>query len=363
MADVVLSPSSAPRTVLIIGTGLIGGSIGMALRELGWYVAGVDVDDTVAQGALDAGALDAVGWPDDAHLTIVATPSLAIPQAVNDALKRTSGWVTDVGSVKFDLVRAVDNPRFVGGHPMAGSEQEGIAGARSDMFNGATWVLTPGDHSDDAALAAMHVLVKSLGAEVLTLDARQHDRLVAMVSHVPHLTAATLMRLADERSEEHRALLKLAAGGFRDMTRIASGRPSIWPDICAGNKTAIVEVLDDLIVALQEMRGTVQTNDSAALLDVLTQAQRARVNLPTTAPASVDLAVVRVVISDQPGELAVITRLATDIDVNIYDLEIAHSAEGTQGVLVLVVEQARAERLMGALMANGYRPSVREMAQ
>ena len=122
-------------------------------------------------------------------------------------------------------------------------------------------------------------------------------------------------------------------------------------------------MLDDLIVALQEMRGTVQTNDSAALLDVLTQAQRARVNLPTTAPASVDLSIVRVVISDQPGELAVITRLATDIDVNIYDLEIAHSAEGTQGVLVLVVEQARSERLMGALMANGYRPSVREMAQ
>ncbi len=346
---------------VVVGTGLIGGSVGAALRAEDWTVYGVDTDETSLTRAMAIGAIDHVGWPDDADFTVVATPALSITDAVKDALTRTSGPVTDVGSVKAEIAEAIVDPRFIGGHPMAGSEQEGVEGARADLFHGATWVLTPRADADDAAFATVRSVITSLGAEVVTLDPAQHDRLVAMVSHVPHLTAVTLMRLADERSDQHRVLLRLAAGGFRDMTRIASGHPGIWPDICAANAEAIVEVLGDLVAALEEMRAVVADNDAERLLDMLRAAQRARVNLPTTAPADVELSVVRVPVFDRPGEIARITRLATDIDVNIYDLEIAHSVEGLGGVLVLVVESRLAERLLGALMAHEYRPSIRSL--
>jgi prephenate dehydrogenase len=346
---------------VVVGTGLIGGSFGAALRAQGWIVHGVDIDETSLTRAVAMGAIDHRGWPDDADFTVVATPALSIADAVKDALARTSGPVTDVGSVKAEITDAIVDPRFIGGHPMAGSEQEGVEGARADLFHGATWVLTPRADAHDTAFATVRSVITSLGAEVVTLDPAQHDRLVAMVSHVPHLTAVTLMRLADERSDQHRVLLRLAAGGFRDMTRIASGHPGIWPDICAANSGAIVEVLGDLVAALEEMRAVVATNDAERLLDILQAAQRARVNLPTTAPADVELSVVRVPVFDRPGEIARITRLATDIDVNIYDLEIAHSVEGLGGVLVLVVESRLAERLLGALMAHEYRPSIRSL--
>src|SRR5437879_1464644 len=205
--------------------------------------------------ALELGAIDAVGDDPDAELTFVATPVGSVAAAVSGR----PGVVTDVGSVKASIVAAVDNPRFVGGHPMAGSEQEGVDGSRADLFQGAVWVLTPVATTDHAAHALVRSVVSSFGAEVVELPPERHDALVAVVSHVPHLTAASLMRLASERSEEHAALLCLAAGGFRDMTRIAAGHPGIWPDICIENQEAITEVLDLLIAELTAMRHRVET--------------------------------------------------------------------------------------------------------
>src|SRR5688572_16741582 len=137
------TPQRAPRRAAIVGTGLIGGSIGLALRARGWHVTGADHDDAHARRALELGALDEVGTDADADVTFVATPVRSIPGAAQEALARGSGIVTDVGSVKASVVAAVDSPRFVGGHPMAGSEQEGVDGADPDLFRGAVWVLTP----------------------------------------------------------------------------------------------------------------------------------------------------------------------------------------------------------------------------
>jgi prephenate dehydrogenase len=267
--------------------------------------------------------------------------------------------VTDVGSVKGSVVAAVDDPRFVGGHPMAGSEQEGLSGARADMFTGAVWVLTPGPGTSDEAFATVRSVVASFDSDVVTMSPDRHDQVVAVVSHVPHLTAVTLMGLADARSEEHRALLRLAAGGFRDMTRIAAGHPGIWPDICAENRAAIAPVLRELVASLSAVAGEVEAGDRHALLHRLELARAARLNLPTGVPRDIPLAELRVTVLDQPGELARITTLATEVDVNIYDLEIAHSAEGARGVVIMVVPQHRGERLVGALMAQGYRPALR----
>jgi prephenate dehydrogenase len=346
------------RRAGVVGTGLIGGSIGLALRRRGWHVTGDDRDPARAARALELGALDAVGLDPDAEITFLATPVQAVADAARAALAAGPGIVTDVGSVKSSIVAAVADRRFLGGHPMAGSEQEGVDGADPDLFAGALWVLTPTAATDDATYAAVRAVIRSLGADVVALTPEHHDALVAVVSHVPHLTAASLMHLADDKATEHRALLRLAAGGFRDMTRIAAGHPGIWPDICAENRDAIVDVLDGLMGSLQQVRQVIVDDDRAGLLAVLERARAARVNLPSRVASAGDLCEVRVPVPDRPGVLAEVTTLAGALDVNIADLEIAHSSEGDQGVLILLVDAAAAERLRGGLVEHGFRPAV-----
>ena len=227
------------------------------------------------------------------------------------------------------------------------------------MFEGATWVLTPGTHTDPGAYATVRSVVGVLGANVVELPAARHDDLVAMVSHVPHLTAATLMNLAADTALEHATLLRLAAGGFRDMTRIAAGEPGIWPDLVVDNREGILEVLDRLIASLGEVRDVVASRDRDLMLKVLERAREARVNLPAKVAAVAETSEIRVPVPDRPGVLAEVTTLLGEMAVNIYDLEIAHSAEGDRGVLVLVVDTAAAERVRSALHLRDYRCSIR----
>jgi prephenate dehydrogenase len=346
---------------MIFGTGLMGASIGMALRERGWRVGGVDTADGVAARAVELGALDDEGIDHQADLVVVATPVHAAPQIIAGIMGSTD-WkpgvvVTDVGSVKGPLVSAIDHPSFVGGHPMAGSEQVGVEGASGDLFVGATWVLTPTAVTDPAAYALLRSVLADLGANVVALDPARHDALVAVVSHVPHLTAATLMDLAAGMGQEHAALLQLAAGGFRDMTRIAAGQPSIWPDICDDNAEAIVSTLDLLIDALGAMRRRVAERDHESLLEILGRAASARRTLSERAPQPEELVEVRIPVPDRTGAIAEVTVLAAELGINIVDLEIAHSVEGDRGVLVLVVDTLSAPTLLATLSDRGYRAS------
>src|SRR3954471_10669898 len=352
---------SSPGRAQIVGTGLIGGSLGMALRKQGWHVTGRDHDEARAQRALELGALDEVGHDVGAEITFVATPVGAVIDEARAALAH-GGLVTDVGSVKGPIVAELDDPRFVGGHPMAGSEQEGVEGSDPALFEGATWVLTPTATTDPAAYARIQSAVSSLGADVVAVDPVHHDQLVALVSHVPHLTAATLMGLAADVSAEHATLLRLAAGGFRDMTRIAAGHPGIWPDICVDNRDAIVATLDSLLASLAQMRQTVAAGDRRALAAALERARSARVSLPSRAPRPQDVVEVRVPVPDRAGVLAEVTTLLGELDVNIWDLEIAHSAEGDRGVLLLVIDSRAADLARGALLARGFRPSVQRLS-
>lgn len=348
----------------MVGVGLIGGSIALGLRKDGWRVTGVDHDpvrlsDALESGVIDdAAALDAVGAVD---LAVVALPVGAVADVVLRVLDQGAAVVTDVGSVKGPIATAIEDPRFVPGHPMAGSEQDGLAGASVDLFSGATWVLCPTPSTDDAAFAAVRDIVAGLGAHPIAIPPDRHDTLVAVVSHVPHLTAATLMQIAEGRAVEHRALLRLAAGGFRDMTRIAAGHPAIWPDICTENAAAIVSVLDQLLAELAGVRDVIAAGDRDTLLAHLEAARVARRNLPTTVSLPEDMTEMRVPVLDRQGEIAAIAALAADLDVNIYDLEIAHSSEGPRGVVVLLIETAMAERLQGGLMVSGYRPSTQPL--
>ena len=357
---------TSPNRALVVGTGLIGGSLGLALRARGWHVTGDDADADRARAALAGGALDEIGDDTAATVAFVATPAGSVAavarRLLDDPARRPDLVVTDVAGVKAPVVAAVDHPRFVGGHPMAGSEQVGLDGADPDLFTGATWVLTPTATTDLDAFARLQTTVSALGADVVALAPADHDRLVAVVSHVPHLVAATLMNAASKGAEENAALLRLAAGGFRDMTRVAAGHPGIWPDICTENAGAIVAALDQVVDDLTAMRRRVAESDRDGLLDVLQRASTARRSLPARAPRPDHLAELRVPVPDREGVLAEITTLAGDLGINIYDIEIAHSAEGASGVLLLVVDRNESTKLRDAIVARNYRCTVQVLS-
>jgi prephenate dehydrogenase len=346
------------RRAQVVGTGLIGGSIALGLRRRGWHVTGQDVNAARADEALAAEVVDAVGDDPEAEVVFVATPATSTAGVVRRLLdqggRRADAVVSDVSGVKTAIVAAADHPRFIGGHPMAGSEQIGLHGADPDLFEGAVWVLTPTSATDLESFDRLKGVVMSLGADVLVLSPADHDRLVAVVSHVPHLVAATLMNAASAGAEQDGALLRLAAGGFRDMTRVAAGHPGIWPDICAENAGPIVDALDSLVGDLTVMRDRVAARDRDALLGVLENASAGRRNLPARFVRPDHLAELRIRVPDRPGELARITSLAADAGIGIYDIEIAHSAEGPEGVLILVVDSAEAQNLATAVEEHGY---------
>ena len=346
----------------IVGTGLIGGSVALALGEAGWHVTGFDIDAQRAERAREIGVIDAVGIDPEAELTVVAVPAGALEKEIRNALQQTKGMVTDTGSVKAMVARSIDNPRFVPGHPMAGSEQDGVDGADQQIFEGAVWVLTPTEGTDDLGLRQLQTVLSSMGCDVVTMTPERHDALVAIVSHVPHLTAASLMCLADDRALDDAPLLRLAAGGFRDMTRIAAGHPEIWLDICEQNSEAIVAVLDEFSDRISNVRSLVAEADRDGLTTVLSQARRARTNLPSRYVRPQDLIEIRIPIPDRKGQIANITMLAADCDVNIADIEVAHSTEGAEGVLVLIVARAEVQRFLAVLAGQGYKPTTRELA-
>lgn len=361
------------RRVGIIGTGLIGGSLGLALRRSGLEVHGFDADaerlsSSVDRGVIDNAASSVAAACAGMDAVIVALPVSEVAGAVCAALREGAVYVTDVASVKAPVMAAVQQEmgasasRFIGGHPMAGSEQEGLAGADADLFVGATWVLTPTTDSDPEAFAQVRELVARTGAEVLAVDPERHDTLVAVVSHVPHLAATTLMHVAAGSSSEERAtLLRLAAGGFRDMTRIAAGHPGIWPDICVTNREAIVNTLDRYVEELQHVRTLVAAEARLELMSFFEQARAERRSLPIGAPAAGGTVELRIPVLDRPGVLAEVTTLVGEHGANILDLEIAHSSEGAGGVVVMVIAASGADEVVTALAARGYRLACSEI--
>jgi len=354
------SPTEASPRGHVVGLGLIGGSVALGLHAAGWAVTGEDLDPATEREALDAGVVEGTTAHRATAVAVVAVPSshmTGVLRAVLDA-GGADLVVTDVAGVKAPFVEAIEDPRYVGGHPMAGSEQSGLRGARADLFVGATWVLTPTPATTPARYATLLAMVKDLGATALALSAEDHDRLVAMVSHVPHLVAGAMMNEAALLAESDAALLRLAAGGFRDMTRVAAGHPGIWPDVCVDNRDAILAGLAALRGRLATLEAAIAGKDRPTILAELTAASAARRNLPSTTPDPSDLAELRVPVPDRPGVLAEVTAVASEANLNIYDLEIAHSQEGTSGVLIMVLDASGARVLSERLEARGLRTSV-----
>ena len=351
----MISPNS--RRAHVVGLGLIGSSLGLALREQGWLVTGVDIDPTVTEAALAAGVIVASEPHDETSLVVIATPASVVAETAQKILAATTNphaIVTDVAGVKGTIVDAVADPRFLAGHPMAGSELRGLTGARADLFRGCTWVLTPTAHTKPETYGTLHGILRELGANVVAVDADDHDRLVAVASHVPHLLAGALMNEASRVAEQDAILLQLAAGGFRDMTRVAAGDTNIWPDVLFENREAISQSLQAIEERLANLRVALSTNDHDTIVGDLLSAASARRQLPGRALHSENLAYLRVAVSDQPGVLAAVTMLASEMLVNIYDIEIAHRIEGSSGTLLLAIDERQAESFRDALVERGF---------
>lgn len=273
-------------TVAIIGVGLIGGSIGMALRRSGLArtVIGVEPEWPRVMAAHAAGAIDFPGIIWDkctvvADLVIISTPVGHILEIVEDVLAwvEPGTVVTDVGSTKSAIVRQAGNNRFfVGGHPMTGSERAGVEAARADLFDGATWALTPTPHTDPQALTVVEKLAQTMGAKTLTLTAEAHDAMTAVTSHLPHALASSLMRQAAGLRETYPDVVRLSAGSFADGTRVAASSPEIWRDVCLSNKDALLNALNNFRGQLGVLEAALTAGDGEALEKFFTQGRTAK---------------------------------------------------------------------------------------
>ena len=349
------SPDS--RQAHVVGLGLIGASVALALQECGWSVTGIDSNATTVAAAIERGVVSDAALESEVDLVVIATPAGVVSDVANEVLSQLTNpdvIVTDVAGVKGSIVAQVSDPRFLGGHPMAGSELRGLSGARAELFRGSTWVLTPTDHTSPTTYSRLHGILREIGANVVAVSAQDHDRLVAIASHVPHLLAGSLMNEASQVAEQDAVLLQLAAGGFRDMTRIAAGNPAIWPDILFENRDAVAQSLEALEERLKTLREALLDDGRDVILESLLSAASARRQLPGRALSTDDLTYLRVKVSDEPGVLARVTRSASDLAVNIYDIEIAHGIEGTGGTLLLAVDAQQSEMFGQALSALGF---------
>ncbi|MBX7159173.1 MAG: prephenate dehydrogenase/arogenate dehydrogenase family protein [Acidimicrobiia bacterium] len=354
-----------PTRVAVVGCGLIGGSLALALAASDDHevVAVHDSDSASAEAAVAAGAASraASSVADaarDADVVVVGVDVSRIAETVCAALDASGPQtvVTDVGSVKGPVVAAVESARpdsaarYCGGHPMAGSERHGFEAADSGLFRNAIWVLTPTPTTVDAAITCATRLASAAGAAPLALAPHVHDDTVAVVSHVPHVAAAALMNVAQSRAGDA-PVLRLAAGGFRDVTRIAAGSPRVWEDILAENSAAIRDALDAYIDGLTAIRADL--HDRAALRATLESASRSRRALPIPEVAA-DLVSLVVPISDRPGAFAEIANALGAVGVNIVDVELRHSAEGGRGLLQVTLAAEAATAAVTALADRGF---------
>lgn len=267
------------QRVAIVGVGLIGGSLGMALRKRGLARTVIGVGRDAARleiarerGAIDTGAADFAEGVEGADLIVLATPISRIlaDLARLGPLLAPGALVTDVGSTKARIARAGDAGlppgAFVAGHPMAGSERSGVEAADPYLFEGAVWALTPTDRTDTAALGRVRALAEAVGARVLTLDPELHDRAVAITSHLPHVLAYALAAQAEEAAGENAHLYELTAGSFASATRVAHSPPEMWRDIAVTNREALAGAIRDFRARLDAALAALDAEDADALL-------------------------------------------------------------------------------------------------
>jgi prephenate dehydrogenase len=356
-----LSGAGGPK-IAVLGVGLIGGSIGLAARRrlgarvTGWGHRPATVERAVEIGVLDRGADSVAAACADAELVFCAAPVATLPELVAAALEASGPdtVVSDAGSTKRDLVAACGgDQRFIGGHPLAGAETAGVDNAREDLFDGARWFLTPTDRSSGLLYDRLQRTVAGLGARPQAIDPGAHDRLMATVSHLPHVLANALAAEAAESLTSGTERLPEVGPSFRDATRVAGSNPAVWADIFASNRDAVADSVDSVAQRLSAAAALIRDGDRAAVEAWQAAAGEDRRHLVEAESAAGPLRELRIVVANRPGTIAALALALGEAGVNIEDMALHPAHDMSSGAVTLWVagdeQAARAEDLVRAL--------------
>ncbi len=334
----------------IIGLGLIGGSLGLALsrRGLAREIVGYDRNPDAIAAALDMGAINSRALEPEKAVEGAGIVILSVPVGTLAGLAKTIASrlspgtiVTDTGSVKQPIVEeleAIFQPQafYIGGHPMAGSEQAGIGAADPYLLENAVYVLTPTSATNPLAMKKLSGILQMLGSRIITLKPDEHDLIVAGISHLPHLLAISLMQTAGELAREHPMALMLAAGGFRDTTRIAAGETVMWRDIFIYNRSAILSLLKSWRRQIDILQMMITCCDAKDLEQYLQQARELRSQVPARQKGLLPtLHELVVTVPDLPGMIGNLAGILGEAGINIIDIEILRVREGEGGSIRL----------------------------
>ena len=366
-------PDQVFRRIAVVGFGLVGASFAAAVRAAypDTRVLAVDIDERTLAEAVERGWATDGALPDDpaferfvgdgCDLVVLATPVGAAERYFEDLARWDyRGIVTDTASTKARITalaeRVLPHPEnFVPGHPMAGSEVNGIEGARPDLFKGAHWILCPDADTPAEHFPRLHELVTSIGARVIALPREDHDEAVAVVSHVPHIMASSLVQLASRHADDQQALMRLAAGGFKDSTRIAAGSPELWCGIAFDNKDALSDGLDEIRGIIGAFADALASDDRAALTALLADAAAARRALPVAwVPSTERLLEVRIPMEDRPGVVAEVTTVTSSVGCNIQSIEIDHVTEDSAVLSLVLTDEGDIGQLSAQLINAGF---------
>ena len=347
--------------IAVLGVGLIGGSIGLAAKDRvpDVEVVGFGRDPERLDLARERGAIDrAAGSIEDAvegaQLCFACAPVGALPDLVRAALDASGEdtLVTDVGSTKQDLVSRTPDPRFVGGHPIAGAETAGVEHARADLFQDAVWYLTPHEQSGGLLFERLHRFVVDLGAQPVAVDAETHDRLVAVFSHLPHVLANVLASQAAARLSEQSDALRHVGPSFRDMTRVAGANTAMWSDIYRSNRAAIMEEIRNFRAGLDEVEHRLEEGEVEDWNDRARADRRVLLEAGATEGAVHEL---RLTVPNRPGIVAQVALELGRAGVNILDMALAPASDMKTGAMTLwIAGDAQAERARELISGLGF---------
>jgi prephenate dehydrogenase len=350
--------------VAVLGVGLIGGSIGLAARErvAGGDVVGFDPDPDALRAAVERGAVDRAATSiadavDGADAVFACAPVGGLPELVGEALAAAGEdtVVTDVGSTKRELVASLDDPRFIGGHPVAGAESAGVGSARGDLFDGAAWYLTPTERSGGLLYQRLHALLVDFGAQPIAIDAETHDRVLAAVSHLPHVMANVLVSQAARRLTQDDERLPRVGPSFRDMTRVAGANPGIWTDIYLSNSQAIADEIDAAVHVLNQVSLWLRGEAGEAIEAWSETARGDRRRLLEADLAGGVVCELTVTVPNRPGIVAQVALALGRAGVNITDMSLAPAPDMSSGAMSLwIAGQDDADRAAKLIEDLGY---------
>ena len=357
--------------IAVLGVGLIGGSIGLAARRGGWAeVSGFDPDRGNLDRGLEIGAVDeapesVAATVRDAELVFCAAPVRALPALVSEALDAAGpeAVVSDVGSTKRELVTGLGDlqgaERFIGGHPLAGAETSGVANARADLFEGARWYLTPTERTSGVSYDRLQRAVSDMGARPQAIDPDTHDRVMATVSHLPHVLANVLVQEAASRLSEETERLPDVGPSFRDTTRVAGANPAVWDDIFATNRDAVAREVDAVAERLREAADLIRSGDPDAVGSWHRTARDDRRRLLESGLAGGNLRELRMSVENRPGVVAEIALALGRESVNIEDMALYPAPDMRSGAItVWVAGEDEAERAAEIVRGLGHNAAI-----